>query len=393
MTRKIVYTLSTLFLLVSITFGGSPSTYAVELYSENSIRLEEVPSDHLQEVASAAVHHHLDILTNAEVTGSSTYALSARYEVAMTDQFDLATRRHQGLLEAGIIYSAYEIELSFGSIATEGELVTIEASEYTIIKMETVEPDPLAPTQTEYVDTHTFAFQQVNDQWHLVDLRTVQPLSIESDDPNDIVTDPPAILSFDPQASNAIYLPFAAVDPDEGIQAAAIDAITADRNKIVSFAVKWWNGAHPWFNHWPGVDCTNFVSQALYKGGWHYTPAHWWTKWDPSSWWYVHNHSYPNTRAYDDQTRSWTYAPTFYNFAVGSGRAVRKYYLSDLRTGDVLQIDWWGNRIIDHTAIVTDIGYRNRIYLTYHSINRLNKPLTDIMITYPNANYYPLQIQ
>jgi len=164
-------------------------------------------------------------------------------------------------------------------------------------------------------------------------------------------------------------------NPD--IQSANVQEILVDSHAIVSYARKWWNSANPSYRNWlPDNDCTNFVSQALKAGGWAYTTRYPSSKWWSSAWWY----------ASDDQTRTWTAADWFYSFAPNRATAISKP--TDLRVGDVLEIDWTGDGSIDHAAIVTKKDSNNKLYLTYHSNNRLDKPLTDIQASYPKAKYY-----
>lgn len=99
------------------------------------------------------------------------------------------------------------------------------------------------------------------------------------------------------------------------------------------------------------------------------------------AWWY----------ASDDQTRTWTASDWFYSFS--PNRATLAPYVSDLRVGDVLQIDWEGNGSVDHTAVVTKKDSNNKLYLTYHSNNRLDKPFTEIQLAYPLAKYYAWKLK
>lgn len=55
--------------------------------------------------------------------------------------------------------------------------------------------------------------------------------------------------------------------------------------------------------------------------------------------------------------------------------------------GDLMYFDWSGDGNIDHSSIITEID-GNEIYLTYHSTDRKNKPLSVIMQGYPEMIGY-----
>ena len=65
----------------------------------------------------------------------------------------------------------------------------------------------------------------------------------------------------------------------------------------------------------------------------------------------------------------------------------------NLKFSIYLQIDWEGNGSVDHTAVVTKKDSNNRLYLTYHSHSRLDKPFTEIQLAYPMAKYYAWKLK
>lgn len=113
-------------------------------------------------------------------------------------------------------------------------------------------------------------------------------------------------------------------------------------------------------------DCTNFVSQCLHAGGW--PIAHGSTVdenrldvWD-------HNLG-PDTRV---ASSTWMSVPYFLRFAKSRSSPLAGIY--DVREGDVVLVDYTGDREPDHAAIVT--GIRDAIpLLTYHSRWKRNYPL------------------
>lgn len=117
-----------------------------------------------------------------------------------------------------------------------------------------------------------------------------------------------------------------------------------------------------------GVDCTNFVSQSLYLGGW-------WIQRGPeqtTNQWYFRN-AFPR-----DYSNSWTLVNNFRDFVVNSGRGIEIFPTRSeiwarptrYMVGDVVQVDWEGEGTYDYTMLVTGVT-SNNILLTYHNNNRL----------------------
>jgi hypothetical protein len=95
-----------------------------------------------------------------------------------------------------------------------------------------------------------------------------------------------------------------------------------------------------------GGDCANFVSQALFAGGWQYD----------SSWWYNNNGTGGTQTSDDTASTTWTYAPTHFSYWAGA-RGVQVGSPSQLDTGDPVYYDWAyvspdGPDKIQHVAIV-----------------------------------------
>jgi hypothetical protein len=123
-----------------------------------------------------------------------------------------------------------------------------------------------------------------------------------------------------------------------------------------------------------GGDCTNFISQALFAGGWEMIEGF---RWDPNVW-------YAEMLNFDRDDRSWTWAGAepFSRFLGRSGRAHRCDF-DALIPGDIVQ-EWRYGQII-HTMLVTEMTIRpgkKSIFLTYHSNDTLNRPFDDILKTY-----------
>lgn len=154
---------------------------------------------------------------------------------------------------------------------------------------------------------------------------------------------------------------------------------STNRNNVVAYANQYWQYYNVSYRSWSS-DCTNFVSQAMRAGGWTDTGA-------PNAaynyWWYGN---------YTGQSTSWVRAEGWYQFArVYSGRVTALSYVNSLRPGDVLQVKYDGDAVINHSMIVT-LYYGNMVYLTYHSNNRHNVSFTWYQNMEPYSTYYAQQV-
>jgi hypothetical protein len=138
---------------------------------------------------------------------------------------------------------------------------------------------------------------------------------------------------------------------------------STQRAKVVSYAETYWK--HYNSNYIPSQnDCTDFVSQALYYGGWAKKTG--WYQSD-SVWWYDGITLLP-------KSYTWASAQHWYNFATSSGRTDIRSAIPYAQTGDILQYDV-GPVGMNHSMIVTKV-VNSMPYLTYHTGNHLNKPFS-----------------
>ena len=144
-------------------------------------------------------------------------------------------------------------------------------------------------------------------------------------------------------------------------------------------------------------DCTNFVSQALYYGGWPMTGGV--GDNDETAW---YNVGEPDSllgerwgRSTYKRSRTWAAADNFMRFLQISGRA-RRCNIDELRIGDVVQ--HFTNGEAHHTMMITAFvpstpstpatpGLNGIVLLaSYHSKDKLNVPL--ILLSSPSENLF-----
>lgn len=138
----------------------------------------------------------------------------------------------------------------------------------------------------------------------------------------------------------------------------------SSKTKVANYAIKWAKSYNPAYRKYSN-DCTNFVSQALYAGGWkeiqgyYKSDAKWFGNGVMTSW-------------------TWSGAENFYRFARNeSKRASRLASVYSLVPGDVLQYKAQGAKNMTHTMVTTK-KINGVPYLSYHTNNTLNKPFTQM---------------
>lgn len=116
-----------------------------------------------------------------------------------------------------------------------------------------------------------------------------------------------------------------------------------DPARAVAYATRWWDGRNPRFRSFP-VDCTNFVSQCLWAGGW--PMVHGGRR--DRGWWYEGDGG-----AADRWSFSWAVAHSLRWYLAEARGAAEVRESADLRPGDVICYDFTDDGRWEHTAIVT----------------------------------------
>jgi hypothetical protein len=150
-----------------------------------------------------------------------------------------------------------------------------------------------------------------------------------------------------------------------------------NRATAVRYATTWALNYNPFWvsdasSNGGGGDCTNFISQSLFAGGWSMVHG---MKRDYRAW-------YGRMLDSDRDDRSWTWAGAdpFSKFLQQSGRA-RRCSFNELTVGDLIQEKIDGRDHVSHTMLVTKVGGWGRgktVFLTYHSTNYLNTSFNDV---------------
>lgn len=164
-----------------------------------------------------------------------------------------------------------------------------------------------------------------------------------------------------------------------------------NREKVVQYARKWALSTNSDFPRC-GNDCTNFVSQCLYAGGWTMVGAYEHEK-DDNVWWYKDARTYPFTdtcvsvwlpfgghHALRHCSYTWAGAQNLYNFLQASKRGTELMDESYLDRGDVIQIARNSDNHVHHSMVVVQ-KVKGDLLLAYHTDDQLDKPLSSINLT------------
>lgn len=140
-----------------------------------------------------------------------------------------------------------------------------------------------------------------------------------------------------------------------------------DKNKAISYAKNWWNKRNPLFFDFEnlGGDCTNFVSQCLFYGGF---------SMNYHDWYYS---------SLNNRSPSWTGVNELYNYLITNQNCnfpqAKNVNVDAVDCGDLVQFSQTQSTY-HHSAIITKIGDEkdlSKIYITCHTIDALNKPLSN----------------
>lgn len=266
-------------------------------------------------------------------------------------------------------YSSFETELIVNEIQTTNSETIMKATEHTQLFLTAAEYDPLVPESTEYFLDHIFRFERNGKDWKLIsdDLINV---------PTSVTPGPDTQIIPKPITTTQLIVDYQPITLKESFDPEGAILITLNRTSIKNYAYNYWSSYNPSYRSYSS-DCTNFVSQAVKAGGWTYVDG---SRTSNYAWYYG---LFTFTTSY-----TWAGAENWYWFSRNRPRAYTASYFSQMEIGDVLQMDFTRDNVIDHSMIVTAKSSSGTIYLTYHTNNTRDKSITTLLSQYPNAAYY-----
>jgi hypothetical protein len=209
----------------------------------------------------------------------------------------------------------------------------------------------------------------------------VTPADAELTAGEDLIEDPTATANGTPSATTFGASP--APTAESAQRSSGFISMLVERDDAVRYALHWAFDRNDDFVSYHN-DCTNFISQTMLAGMWWMRDGGGVTAKRSTSNWFHHSKS--------NVSWSWGGAENFYQY----GRKKSGWLTTppgnnvwNLVLGDLLQVDWDKNGNIQHSMIVTKknttTGER---YLTYHSTDQRNKPLSAVLASDRDAWWY-----
>jgi hypothetical protein len=248
---------------------------------------------------------------------------------------------------------------------------------------------PGAPEFTEYEEAYTFVFDKTGNRWVLRStearpygdvINTTPPNAQVNKDtlpkankaPTKIEGGSPADRpkEFSANQGNGSKGPWINNEPS------GLFYGTFNWDAAAAYARKWARSYNPDYTQFTN-DCTNFISQCLRAGGWIYVGSEF-SRTSNTTWYY----------GYLSQSYTWAGAHNHWAFHASMSRSWVAEQMSWLYVGEPISIDFTGDGHIDHTVLVTTKDASNNLYVSYHTNNNLDRPMTYFYTNYPNAKYY-----
>ncbi|MEV2214737.1 amidase domain-containing protein [Streptomyces sp. NPDC050997] len=274
------------------------------------------------------------------------------------------------LAALGEAYTDGDTKVTVDSTRVSGSTATVQVTEATTLTYAKIRGDE--PATTGFTAHHELTFAARTDgTWQLTGER---------------LTDrgPRPVNQPAPATTAATVRPFAVIDAPKS--ATTYPAPAKPKNlatttpynyaAMATYAEKYWkdyNSAYRRYNS-AGGDCTNFLSQSLFAGGWKQVTS---STEDYSTW-------YSKTSESD----TWIGVNEWSWFTQTAKRttALANAYQMDL--GDVLQVDFDKDGSKDHSMMTTYRSSSGVPYLTYHDTDTYRRSLSSLIASYPNSAYY-----
>ncbi|MFI8227861.1 amidase domain-containing protein [Streptomyces sp. NPDC085900] len=308
-------------------------------------------------------------LTSAETTtGLRLAAAQAKSETSALTALHGTRSRLAALGEA---YTHADTRVRVDSVRRHGRTATVRATETTTLTYAKIRGDE--PATTGFTAHHRFTFTAAPDgTWQLTRER---------------LTDkgPRPVNAPAPAAATATARPGAVIDAPSS--ATTYPAPAAPKNlgtsapynypAMAAYAEKYWKNYNTAYRRYNGMggDCTNFLSQSLYAGGWKQVTA----STEDYDTWYSGSSSDSDT---------WIGVNEWSWFTQTAKRTTPLANAYQMDVGDVLQMDFDKDGSKDHSMMTTYRSGSGVPYVTYHDADTYRRSLSSLIASYPNSGYY-----
>jgi hypothetical protein len=298
-------------------------------------------------------------------------AAAAKTEAAaLASLHDTRTR----LADSGEAYTGSDTEVTVDSVQVRGRTATAQVTEDSTLTYAKIRGDE--PATTAFVAHHELTFAAAPDgTWQLTGERLTDQGPRPLNAPVQMAA--PAVPAA-ARPSDVIDAPRAAITYPAPARAKNLG--TGARYKYAAMATyaekhwKYYNSAYRQYGG-DGGDCTNFLSQALYAGGWKQVTK----SGSEYGTWY--------SKA-SGESLTWIGVNEWSWFTQTARRTTPLANAYQMDIGDVLQLDFDKNGSKEHSMLTTYRSASGVPYLTYHSADTYRRSLTSLIAANPKAAYY-----
>ena len=275
------------------------------------------------------------------------------------------------LAALGEAYTDADTEVTVDSTRLRGGTATVRITETTTLTYAKIRGDE--PATTGFTAHHELTFAAGPDgTWQLTRER------LTDQGPRPVNEPAPAAPAPTVRPSAVIDAPRSATTyPAPAKPKNLGTGTTYNYAAMATYAEKYWknyNTAYRRYNS-AGGDCTNYLSQSLYAGGWKQVAN---SAEDYGTW-------YSKTSGESD---TWIGVNEWSWFTQTAKRTTALANAYQMDVGDVLQMDFDKDGSKDHSMMTTYRSSSGVPYLTYHDADTFRRSLSSLIASYPNSAYY-----
>ena len=392
------------FALLSIVTSSSVIliSSAIALPTVDQATLSSLSDQYFKAANSVWIDQSLQVSPTSYMT-----KIDARTATLLKTRRSKIQQDRQELAQEGIRYKSSNTNVKISDTEIKGNVATVRAT--VIVSRVQDNPAPGVPTESSYADDHVLTYHRQQGVWTLQSDSIIEPPSdatgVQEVLPK-VFNEPPAATDRPSTNSKTVKkrdisaahtkastdrlstIPGNVKKRDTGAAytMASIFPSGVNPNAMATYAIKWsinqpndvYNPDYPRFDN----DCTNFVSQALFAGGWPIIEGNTLNYKDKDKWDDNVACSDCLRPPYPDgyyATYTWRISSYLYEFAKSRTKVLTNIY--DTNKGDLLFADWdpkgKPDGKIDHVMMVTGKDSKGMIYISQHSPHRQNIPITE----------------
>lgn len=326
----------------------------------NRSNAQKSPAADLIRIAEESLEVQYHTLVHGDINGAlSGRQLAASYRESRMKRFNEEKQTRDELKRRRSDFKDFTTKLIEPSVEVSGAYATVLAKEQTELIWAS------ESLTTRLTDTHLFKFENVQGRWTLV-----------GDDIVPAVSSASALLlndsAFELPLSEAWTRPMRLAHHGSTSPPRKPLFNTFNGGTAAEYARTYATSRNPDYKNFTTNDCTNFVSQSLFAGGW--TLVGTVDRTNDANWFYACPWiSYSWGAAYNQ----WDFIRNYSNRAIELPVTATDQYPDEARLfeGDVVYCDWnppGPDGRVDHATIVTSKFASGDIALSYHTTDTLN---------------------